>query len=280
MHTEPPSLERSLAVLLLGLLTAVLAGCTTVGSPPARPVEDGDVVAGGGIGALYPSHVRAQVGVGVEGGSVLAEVRTAGIQVEGSLARRFRLADREGAVPAVSVGLRAGGDVIAPSTAPPFTSTSALDDRASTRAVRGEWNGSLLWGGVVGRYALLANPAGWFSSLSLAALLESQRPTQVDLTCSVPDPRIGCEPSVPVRRLSGDREVRGRLFLGASLGYRFQLSLDTGLQVQVGGEMDPLYPLEGREFTDYGSIDAHPSWLVPATLHVGIQIDHLFSGSR
>lgn len=236
-------------------------------SPPARPIPENDVVVGGGLSAAPQAHVQA--GLGLEDGAILAQARSSLIQTEGSVLRRFRLDSGR----ALSVGVRAGGFYINDVR----FSGDIVPDREATRH---EPNASLRWGGLVSRYTLLADPSGWFVAGSVAGLLETQRPNIAVPFCSTPAAGPNCEnenSGVFVRRTEeGDRVTRGRVFLGGSGGYRLALGKRTGLQLQVGMQIDAVSLAQGTPGTD--GQDPEQTWggMLPGSIRISLQLDHLF----
>jgi len=256
-------------------------------SPPTRPVPDGAVVFGGGLAGPYPSRAAAQTGLGLENGAVFGEASTNGAVLEGGLTRRYQIGTggQDERATAISVGLRGGAHLGPPTTRgfslPGQERSTFLEADRTSEDVEGEYNESIVWGGVETRYELLATPDGPFASVSATGLLESQRPYELISFCSTPNPPATCDTDpggqeVQVRTVADKRSTQVRLFVGAQVGYRFQWSSGLGLQIQVGGQLDPLRGYRGYDEASAASYDGGTDgWLQPGTFQVGLQLDGL-----
>lgn len=136
-------------------------------------------------------------------------------------------------------------------------------------------------GGVRGRYTVLADPSGFFAAGSVSAFLESQRPYQL-VPCTSKEASQSSQEALrscssllndnrpennerQVRIQRNERKTQGRLFVGASGGYRFQFG-KFGVQLQIGGRIDPISTVRRN----------HSGWLTPYTLQAGLHMDGLF----
>jgi hypothetical protein len=257
----------------LAVLSTSLMGCSTLDAPPARPIPEGTVAVGGHLSGPYPVGAGLLAGVPLGEGALLTGLTLEGPTLQGTLSRRYRTGT--GSSPrALSLGLRGGAHLGAASAASTYGYGGSYRSDVPERPVGGQYNGSLFWGGLVGRYALLADPEGLFASASATAVLESQRPFTRVPFCSTEEAPPGCTTDAQARALAGSREAQGRLFLGGRVGYRVQLSRGLGMQLQVGGQVDPIYALGGRGYR-YEDFDDYRGWLAPVSLQAGVQLDGL-----
>jgi hypothetical protein len=149
--------------------------------------------------------------------------------------------------------------------------STAVGDLGPVTSARPRRYPLLAWGGVTARYTLLADPTGWYFSLSATPTVESQRPFEIVPCTETPnaDPCASLDgrqdrSDVGIGQRADSREAHALLFAGGGVGHRFRLGERGGLQVELSGRAVPLPPLgteRGREGL----------WLEPFSLTIGLQ---------
>lgn len=256
---------QSLAGLAVAGLAILIGGCASLSAPPARPLEQGEAVVGARLSGPWPSGgVQSSFGLGggdiythasfgFDGTAIRGNVAygfprvAAGIATEAGAGGRFYLSPERRLSQAlrkrVALGLEASAATVDGDPGRPIGHTGEFYGTVGNQPSphRGT-NGTMRWAEVSGRAWALADPDGAFGSLFVTGRLESQHPNRAVL--KNPPSYYGGEGETGEYRFETARDRARqqtfRLFLGGTLGHRYQLSSEMGLQFRTGLEVDLL----------------------------------------